>query len=913
MSKQKKKLFIIDGHAHIFAAYYAPMRQKLESPTGEPTKATYIFTRTLESIIKNYKPDMLVMAMETKTKSFRAEMYEDYKANRPPMPEDLPKQIDRIEEILDAFHIPVLRHPTFEADDIIGTLSKKAAKEGDEVYICSKDKDMLQLINDHVITIDVQKGDIIDEKKMVEKYDMRPDQFIDCLALQGDSSDNIPGVPDVGPKTAVNWIKKYGSLENLYEHADEIKGRRGKSLRENKEQAFLSKKLVTIETDIPMNIDYEKFKLKEPDKKRLSDIFTELGFQAIAKEMDIPLKKNKIKNQNDHALGTPLKTASLEDISCDYQLVDTEEKFENFCKELKKQKIFAIDTETTSMDPMKADLVGLSFSWKKHQAFYIPIKAPLGQNFVPIENIKEKLGPILADEKVKKIGQNIKYDINILKNASLDIKGIYFDTMIASYCLNPERRNHSMDKMAKEYLYYECMPITSLIGKGKNQLSFDMVDTESASLYAAEDADITFLLYKYLDAQLDKHPDTKELFQTVEMPLVSCLAQMERNGIALEVPLLKKMSLELSNRVEEISEEIYELAGEVFNIGSPKQLAEILFDKIGLEPVKYGKTGRSTDASVLDELSGQHDIIDLILEYRMLTKLQNTYVDKLGQLINPRTHRVHASFNQTGTVTGRLSSSDPNLQNIPIRTELGRKIRAAFVPGNKENCILAADYSQIELRLLAHFSKDRALLNAFKEGRDIHTFVASQVFDLPLDKVTKDMRAKAKGVNFGIIYGQGPFALAKSLGISRTEAKDFIDQYYSRYSSIKKFMNDLIEKAGKTGYAETILHRKRKIANIKSKNHFQRSQAERFAVNTTIQGSAADLIKVAMINIHRRIEKENLPVKMLLQIHDELVFELPEKESENHAEWITEEMSTAIDLEVPLKIDVETGKSWLAE
>lgn len=913
MPEEKKKLYIIDGHAHIFAAYYAPMSQRLQSPAGEPTKAVYIFTRTLLSVLANFDPDMIVVAMDSKEKSFRSDLYQDYKAHRPEMPEDLPGQIKRIEQVIEAMNIPMLRLPGWEADDIIGTLSHKAAKKGHQVYICSKDKDMMQLVNDQVFTLDVKKGEITDKHKMKEKFGVNPCQFIDCLALQGDSSDNIPGVPDVGPKTAINWIRKYGSLENLYAHADEITGKRGKSLRENKDQAFLSKKLVTIDCDSPIDIDYESFKVHEPDKEKLKKLFAELGFQAIAQQMELGKLKTKPSQAaiSDHLLGTPEKTVTVKDLTSDYRLIDTPEKFADFLKQLKKQDIFAIDTETTSTDAMKADLVGMSFSWKKHQAFYIPVKAPLGQKFIPIETIKQEIGPVLSDETIKKIGQNIKYDINILTMAGLPVKGVYFDTMIASYCLTPEKRNHSMNAMARDYLAYDAIPISSLIGKGKNQLSFDMVDTQAAATYAAEDADVTFMLYRFLEAELEKYPQTEKLFRQVEMPLVTCLAAMERNGVKLDVHLLRKMSTGINTQIEVLSERIYELAGEVFNIGSPKQLACILFDKIGLEPVKQGKTGRSTDASVLERLSGEHEIISHILEYRMLTKLQNTYVDKLGQLINPRTERVHASFNQTGTVTGRLSSSDPNLQNIPIKTELGKQIRAAFIADSHENCILSADYSQIELRLLAHLSKDEALLTAFRNDKDIHAFVASQVYNVPMEQVTSEMRSKAKGVNFGIIYGQGPFALAKSLKITRTEAKEFIDSYFKRYASIRIFMDKILEETVKTGYAQTILGRKRRIDDIKTRNKMKKAQAERLAINTTIQGSAADLIKMAMINIQKRIDKENLPIKMILQIHDELVFELPRAKKDEYSAWIAEEMTNAIELEVPLKVDVEIGRSWL--
>ena len=897
-----KNLYIIDGHAHIYAAYYAPMRP-LTSPAGEPTKASYIFTNTLLGLIDRNAPDMLVVTMDSKAPSFRCKIYPEYKAHRSPMPEDMPIQIQRIEEILGAMKIPVLRLDGYEADDIIGTLSTKAAQQGIDTYICSKDKDMLQLLDEHVFTYDIKKDKQTTPQSLQEDMGVTPEQFLDCLALQGDTADNIPGVPDVGPKTALDWIKKYGSIENLYAHADEIKGKRGDNLRSSKDLAFLCKELVTIDRNTPIEMDFDSFSISEPDKQTLGQLFTELGFTRLLTSMGIE------QNEKDAAeTGSAKKT-----VKKDYQLIDTPEAFDEFLKDLKKQKIFAVDTETTSVNAMRADLVGMSFCWQGHKAYYLPVKVPLGQRTLDIHTLRKQLGPILADEKVKKIGQNIKYDMLILYNAQMPVKGVYFDTMVASYCLEAERFSHSMDAMSRDYLGYEPIPISTLIGKGKNQLTFDMVDTAAAAEYAAEDADVTFLLYEYLNKKLDAQPDIKTLFEDVEMPLVPVLAQMEINGVSLDTKLLRNMSTSMAETLDEITEKIYELAGTVFNVSSPKQLAEVLFDRLGLESVRSGKTSRSTDAAVLDQLQHQHDIIPLVLQYRQLVKLKNTYVDKLGQLINPRTERVHASLNQTVTATGRLSSSNPNLQNIPIRTELGRKIRSAFVPEKEDDCILSADYSQIELRLLASLSGDKAMLKAFVEDQDIHSFVASQIYAVDLDEVTSEMRSHSKAVNFGIIYGQGPFGLARSIGVTQARAKQFIENYFKRYSSIRQFMDDAIAQAEKTGFAETILCRRRRITDITSKNKMKRSQAERFTINTIIQGSAADLIKVAMINIQNRIDRENLPVRMTLQIHDELVFEVPKAAAQEHAEWISHEMTTAIKLDVPLKVDVAIGPTWLEE
>ncbi len=914
-----KKLYIIDGHAHIYAAYYARMTQKLTSPSGEPTNATFIFTTALVGFIQRQKPDMLVVAMDSKAPTFRTKIYPQYKANRPPMPDDMPVQINRIEQILNAMNVPVLRIDGFEADDIIGTLVKKAGAEGIDTYICAKDKDMLQLLDEHTNIYDIKTGKVTNPKTMLNEMGISPHQFIDCLALQGDTSDNVPGIPDVGPKTALTWIQKYGSIDNLYEHVDEIKGKRGDNLRKFKDKTTLSKELVTIDCDVPLQIDYSDLAVKKFNEAELTRLFTELGFNRLLTQLGLTNIEHPDRAAtviyaigSERSLLSIEQPASVKTVEHDYRLIDTDKIFDSFFAELKEQKIFALDTETTSIFAMRADLVGLSFSWQANKGFYLPLKAPLGSKHLDIKTVRHRLAPILADQNVKKVGQNIKYDLLVLENARMPVKGVYFDTMVASYCLDPGR-SHSLNNMAADFLNYDCIPISALIGKGKNQLTFDMVDTTAACEYAAEDADITFQLYIYLKDRLEKQPLLKKLFEEVEMPLVSVLAAMEYNGVSLNTTLLRKMSGQITGTLETITERIYEHVGSVFNIDSPKQLAEILFDRLNLTPIRLGKAGRSTDAAVLEQLSDQHPVIDLLLQYRTLSKLKNTYVDKLGSLINPRTNRLHASFNQTITATGRLSSSSPNLQNIPIRTELGRKIRAAFIPAQKNDCILSADYSQVELRLLAHFSKDQALMAAFAADRDIHRFVASQIFNCPIEQVTSEMRSRCKAVNFGIIYGQGAFGLSRSIGISQAEAKKFIEDYFARYSSIRKFMDDCIVQAKQTGYAETILHRRRKIPNLTNKNAGKRSQAERLAVNTVIQGSAADLIKVAMLNIQRKIEAERLPVKCILQIHDELVFELPTADADEHAKWIEEQMISAIKLDVSLKVDISSGPTWLCD
>jgi DNA polymerase-1 len=935
-----KTLYIIDGHAHIYGAYYAPMAP-LKSATGEPTKAVYVFTTAILGLLERRKPDMLVVTMDSKEPSFRTERYAEYKAHRPPMPEDLPGQIARIEQVLEAMKIPMLRFGGWEADDIIGTLTCQATKRGIDTFICSKDKDMLQLLNPHVVEYDLKNDEVIDTQRMMETMGLRPDQIIDMMALQGDTSDNVPGIPDVGPKTAVEWIKKYETLDNLYAHADEIKGKRGDNLRKFKEQAYLSRYLVEINCNAPVVLDEEAFAVKEPDEERLYSLYKELGFTRLSKKLTPKGAPDASQTTSKGTQKTPKGTqttpqhapatsrnaqGTLFDLSGgtasavpevqhgECVLVDTPEELHKMAAEFKKQKCFAFDTETTDLDPFKAELVGLSLSWEAHRAYYLPIKAPEGFNKLDLDLVKREVGPSLADPKKYKVAQNLKYDLLILENAGFEVaieEGCVFDTMIASYCLHADRTNHSMDAMARDYLGYDPIPIEAVIGKGKNKLMFDQVDTRAACNYAAEDADVTWRLYEYLSMHLDAMPDIKQLFETIEMPLVEALARMEENGVSVNVDILNEMSDEMTALMRVLTDKIYALAGTPFNIDSPKQLSEILFDHLGLRSIRSGKTQRSTDAAVLEELKHDHPVIPLILEYRQLGKLKNTYTDKLGLLVNPRTGRIHASFNQTSTATGRLSSSDPNLQNIPIRTEIGRKIRSAFVPADPDGCILSADYSQIELRLLAHFSKDEALRKAFAEDQDIHRFVASQVYGVAPEEVTGEMRSKAKAVNFGIIYGQGPFGLSKSIGISQAEAKQFISDYYDRYPSIRAFMDEIIRRTQQMGYAETILHRRRAITGLTSKNFNVRSLGERLAVNTVIQGSAADLIKAAMIRIHRRIVKEKLPVKMILQIHDELVFEMPESCAAEHAKWICEEMTGAIPLDVPLKVDVSVGRNWM--
>jgi DNA polymerase-1 len=895
-------LYIIDGHAQIFSAYFAPMTGNLTSPSGEPTKATYIFTTMLFKLLKESKPDMLVVTLDAPGATFRNELYDQYKANRPPIPEDLPVQINRIAAVLQAMNIPTFSMEGYEADDLIGTLVKKGAEKGFQIYICSKDKDLEQLIGPQVAMLSLKNGDVTDEAALLEKKGIRPNQVIDVLSLSGDTVDNIPGVPGVGPGIAAQWIQKYESLDNLLAHADEIKGKRGDSLRDSMDVLDLSKKLVTLDCDVPLEIQWDDLGVKPIDEPAVIGVFQELGFQKLLGQLGLDSDGRPGPGQggggekNDH---TSLKC----------HLVDTPEKFDSFYRKLQKQECFAIDTETTSLNPIDAELVGISISWKAGEGYYLPVKVPLGQPHLDVDLLQSKLGPLLSDPAIGKSGQNIKYDLNILRCADLPLTGVAFDTMIASFVLDSHRLRHGLDSLALDHLNYETIHLEELLGKGKKRITFDMVEPHMATDYAAEDAEVTWRLTEFYQERMTDGP-LKTLYEEVEMPLLEVLAEMEFHGIALNVPWLKKLNVSMTDQMEKLVADIHKEAGRVFNVDSPKQLGEVLFNELALAPVKKGKTGPSTDQEVLETLAGQHPVPALMLEYRQLSKLKNTYVDKLPKMISPKTGRVHGSFNQTIAATGRLSSSDPNLQNIPIRSEQGQEIRRAFV-AEKGNVLLAADYSQVELRLLAHFSKDEGLLEAFQSGQDIHRFVASQVNDIDPEEVDVEQRSKAKAVNFGIIYGQTAFGLSRSINISVDQAKKFIESYFARYPRIRQFMDDALTKARGDGHVTTILGRRRDLPDLTSGVVAQQRLAERMAVNTIIQGSAADLIKVAMINIHRRIKNEGLAMKMILQVHDELVFELPETDVAACEEMVRSEMTGAIDLDVPITVDTGHGPNWL--
>lgn len=884
---ESKALFLIDGNSFCYRAFYA-IPKSLSTSKGQPTNAIYGFITMLNKIIKEEEPQYLAIAFDLKGPTFRHKKFEEYKIHRKPMPDELSEQMPIIKEIIDAYNIPIYQMQGYEADDILATIAKKSEKKGYDVYIVTGDKDVLQLVNSHIKIYNVHKeGLVYDEKKVKERYGVGPERIVDLIALMGDSSDNIPGVPGIGEVTAAQLIERFGSLDKTLSNIDKIESESlRKRLSEFKEQAKLSKELATVDTNVPIDMDMDELKLKGPDRERLYNLFKELEFKRLLK---------------DYA-------PSGQELDGEYKLIADEDDFKDLIKELEKQREFALDFETTGTDPLLCEPVGVSFCWKEGEAYYVPIK-DVGKRF-DAKYVLSKLKHILEDADKRKIGQNIKYEKVLLANYGIQLNGITFDTMVASYLLNPSKLNHNLDDIALEYLNLKMTPIAELLGKGKGKITMKEVGLEEIKRYCCQDSDATLRLKRILEAQL-KEKNLDELFYDVEMPLIDCLACMELTGVAIDVGFLAKMSKEMDNQLRRLTSEIYEIADCEFNINSPKQLSEVLFERLKLPVVKKTKTGTSTDVEVLESLATIHALPASILKYRELAKLKSTYIDALPELINPKTGRVHTSFNQTVTQTGRLSSSDPNLQNIPIKTEIGRRIRKAFIAGEAKHLIMSADYSQIELRILAHFSGDKELIEAFKEDRDIHAHTASLVFGVPEGKVTQEMRAAAKTVNFGIIYGMSPYGLSKGLSIEPAKAKEFIDSYFERYGRVKAYIEDTINEARERGYVTTILNRRRYIPEINSQNNSIRQFAERTAINTPIQGSAADLIKVAMIKIHRAIKEKRLKSKMILQVHDELVFEVPKDEVDVMKKLVKTKMEEVAKLKVLIKVQVKIGKNWL--
>jgi len=915
MSAQKK-LFLLDAMALIYRAYFALSKNPRINSKGQNTSAILGFTNTLYDILKNQNPSHIGIAFDTKVPTFRHVNFPAYKANRERMPEDLSASIPYIIKVIEGFNIPILSVDGFEADDVIGTMSKKAETAGFTTYMMTPDKDFGQLVSDNIFMYKParmgNKPEIWGPYEVCERFGIsRPEQLIDILGLWGDASDNIPGVPGIGEKTAIKLVGEYDSVENLLKNTDKLKGKQKENVENFSEQAILSKELATIELNVPIEFKEDDLKRKDPDIESLKELFDELEFRNFAKRM---FSDQSTEDTTETVQGSLFendeqeKLKNIKNTNHSYHLIDTIDKAKELATNLLKEKVICFDTETTGLDPNNSELVGISFAVEPNEAWYIPIS----ENYHEAQEIVQQLKPVFEAKDIIKTGQNIKFDINILSWYDVQVAGPFFDTMIAHYLLQPDMR-HNMDILSETYLEYKPVSIEELIGKkGRNQLSMRNIDIEKVKEYAAEDADITLQLKDIFEPELKK-TGTHRLFEETEMPLVPVLASMEAEGIKLDVPALNEFSIQLEKEITKIEATIFELAEVEFNIASPKQLGEVLFEKLVISSKpKKTKTGQyKTGEDILVKLIHKHPIVEQILEYRSLTKLKSTYVDALPALVNPRDGRIHTSYNQAVAATGRLSSNNPNLQNIPIRTEKGREIRKAFIPRNNDYVLLAADYSQIELRIIAHMSKDKGMIEAFREGRDIHTATAARVYGVEYHEVTKDMRRNAKTVNFGIIYGISAFGLSERLGIPRREAADIINSYFEKYPGVKKYMNETIEFAKEHGYVETIMDRRRYLKDINSANAVVRGFAERNAINAPIQGSSADMIKIAMINIYNELTNKGLKTKMILQVHDELVFDLHIEEEEIVKSIVEEKMKNAIKLDVPVVIDMNTGNTWL--
>jgi len=927
------RFYIIDSHGQLYASYYAI--RDLTSPTGEPTNATYGFVGTLLKILREEKPEYLAACFDLPGPTHRHELFEQYKAQRKPMPADLVVQIERAREVLRLMGIPAVESPGFEADDCIATLTRQARAAGMEVVICSRDKDLEQLVGPGVTMLDTKTFEHLDADGIMKRRGVRPEQMQDVLALMGDAADNIPGVPGIGDKTAVKLVAQYGSLEGVLAHVDEIKGKLGERLREHREDAIRSHELVRLDANAPLAADLEACRTPAAMERRpLVALFRSLGFNKYVDEFQFEAAPQ----------GARIKV----------HVVDTPEALAKLAKALAAQPAFAFDTETTSLAPYQARLVGLSFAWANDEGYYVPLLGPEAQRCLSLEVVRMALGPVLAakvgageaatsprrkagvgggecaslfdspllaaeagqghapaDVRLL-VGQNVKYDMLVCHRAGIELAEPIFDTMVAAYLSNPGRREYNLDALARDYFGFKKIPLESLLGEKRDERTMDQVPIDQVAEYSVEDAVITWRLKGELERELAEK-GLADLARDVEMPLVPVLASMEETGVAVDKGVLADIAANLESRLARLEKEIYAAAGHEFAINSPQQLAAVLFGELALRPLKRtAKGGRpSTDADVLEELAARHPLPRLVLGFRQLAKLKGTYVDALPELADPGTGRIHTSFNQTVTATGRLSSSDPNLQNIPIRTEEGRQVRRAFVPGQPGWVLLAADYSQIELRMLAHYSGDPQLVQAFAEDRDIHTFVAHQIYGVPEAQVSAEQRRIAKIVNFSLIYGKTAYGLSRDLGIGVGEAEQFIDGYFERYRGVRTFTAEVLARAKQDGYVTTILGRRRYIEGIEQMDPKRLNFPERTAINTVIQGSAADLIKVAMNRIWLRAASERRPSRLLIQIHDELIFETPEASLAAEQEWISAEMTGAMDLKVPLRVHMAAGKNWM--
>lgn len=927
MSKDQKSLYLLDAYALIYRAYYAFIRSPRVNSSGLNTSAMFGFTNALSDVINNHNPTHIAVCFDMPGKTFRNDDYPAYKANREETPDDIKISIPYIRQIIEAFNIPIIEKQGFEADDIIGTMAKKAEKEGFQVFMVTPDKDFGQLVTENIkIMRPARSGnssEILGVKEVCEKFGVqRVEQVIDMLGLWGDAVDNIPGIPGIGEKTAQKLLAEYDSVEGLIARSHELKGKQKENVETFAEQGLLSKKLATIICDAPVDFDEKALLLEKPNEVALREIFSILEFRTLTERI-LGQKMGAVSGAGDQmdlfssaAAATdeavPMVTNMVVfDVSqVKYHLIETKDKRTTFLKEMMKQRAVCFDTETTSLDANGAELVGISFSWKKGEAYYIP----LPENEKGAQFILNDFKPFFDSDKILKIGHNLKYDITVLHWYGIEVKGKMFDTMLAHYLLQPDMK-HNMDELSETYLNYRPISIETLIGKkGKNQGNMRDVALEEVFPYACEDADVTFQLYQLFSSQIDDQPGLKNLFHEIEMPLMPVLARMEACGVRIDNAALKEISKDLAIEALQLEEEIYELAGQKFNLASPKQLGIVLFEELQIsDKPKKTKTGQySTNEETLLKHAEDHPIIEKIMEYRQIAKLKSTYVDALPELINPKDNRIHTTYMQAVAATGRLSSVNPNLQNIPIRTARGREVRKAFIPSDSDRIILAADYSQIELRLMAQLSGDVAMMEAFQNGEDIHEATASKVFDVNPKEVTREMRSQAKMVNFGIIYGISAFGLGQRLHISRTDASELIENYFKKYPGIKKYMDQTIADARDNGFVETIKKRRRYLPDINSRNATVRGFAERNAINAPIQGSAADMIKIAMINLDAEFQKLGFKSNMILQVHDELVFDAVKDELDIILPIIENEMKNAIkELTVPIKVDIDTGSNWL--
>ena len=890
MSEEKDPIILVDGSSYLYRAYHA--LPPLTTSKNQPTGAIKGVISMIKRVLIDHPDSPLAVVFDAKGKTFRHDMYPEYKANRPPMPEDLIQQIEPIHRIISLMGIKLIIIPGVEADDVIGTLAEQARKKKLNTVISTGDKDMTQLVNDNVSVVNTMSGELLDENGVMNKFGVGPELITDYLALIGDKSDNVPGVDKVGPKTAVKWLKEYKNIEGIKKNAESISGKVGESLRSSLETLDLAHELVKIKTDVPLEIGIEDLAVSESSIEQLSEVYKELEFNSWLQE-------------------APVEKTVKQELNSSYVCISTEKSLKEIVKKASKAKTIALDTETTGLDYMDAELVGISLSYKAGEAYYIPLKHDDNSvNQLDMDIVLEELRPLLEGSTKKIVGQNIKFDRNVLAKYGVDITSIKNDTMMMSYVLDASATRHNLDALSSYYLNYKTSTYEDVAGKGVKQITFDKVPIEAATKYAAEDADITLQLYEELNPKLEEEVTLNKLNDEIEIPLIEVLSDMEQNGAILNSKILNSQSKDLESRIKKLEEKAYQLAGEDFNLGSTKQLREIFFEKLKYRIIKKTPGGQpSTDEKVLAELAEEYELPKVLLEHRTLSKLKSTYTDKLPNQISQSTGKVHTSFHQAVTTTGRLSSSDPNLQNIPIRTEDGRRIRQAFEP-SKGNKFISADYSQIELRVMAHMSKDAGLLQAFQEGEDVHSKTASEVFDVSIKDVTSDLRRNAKAINFGLIYGISAFGLGKQLGISRNLAAEYMAMYFEKYPDVKKYMESTKEFASQRGYVETLFGRRLYLRDINATNAIRRQASERAAINAPVQGTAADIMKIAMINMHKAIKAEKSKAKLILQVHDELILDTPEDEIDKIAKLITDSMMGAANLDVPLEIDIGIGDNW---